>query len=168
VAEAFFLPNYIQHSAHIPPGREGLLDLVESLPPTHQREIGAMVAEGDLVMAHGRLWGYGDGRPNRVVEDVVRIADGLLAEHWDVIEDEASRRASRSGLRSFWRQLFRGPAPPHAVLTPNAATAPGREREPTTPTTLPRVRASFHADATADLRSDAWRITEWERKAIGP
>jgi predicted SnoaL-like aldol condensation-catalyzing enzyme len=54
-----------------------------------------------LVVAHGRLWGYGDGRPNRIVVDIVRIADGLLAEHWDVIEDEASRGASRSGLPSF-------------------------------------------------------------------
>ena len=101
VAETFFSPNYIQHSAHIPPGREGLVELVKSLPSSHQREMGAMVAEGDLVMAHGRLWGYGDGHPNRIVVDIVRIADGLLAEHWDVIEDEASRGASRSGLPSF-------------------------------------------------------------------
>jgi len=101
VAEAFFSPGYIQHSAHIPPGRKGLFELVKSLPSTHQREMGAMVAEGDLVVAHGRLWGYGDARPNRIVVDIVRIADGLLAEHWDVIEDEASRRASRSGLPSF-------------------------------------------------------------------
>jgi predicted SnoaL-like aldol condensation-catalyzing enzyme len=101
VAEAFFAPNYIQHSAHIPPGREGLFELVRSLPSTHQREMGAMVAEGDLVMAHGRLWGSGGGHPDRVVVDIVRIADGLLAEHWDVIEDEASRGESRSGLPSF-------------------------------------------------------------------
>jgi predicted SnoaL-like aldol condensation-catalyzing enzyme len=100
-AEAFFSPNYIQHSAHIPPGREGLFQLVKSLPPTHQREMGAIVAEGDLVMAHGRLWGYGEGRPDRIVVDIVRIEHGLLAEHWDVIEDEASRGASRSGLPSF-------------------------------------------------------------------
>ena len=65
VAEAFFSPNYIQHSAHIPPGREGLFELVKSLPSTHRREMGAMVADGDLVMAHGRLWGYGDGRSPR-------------------------------------------------------------------------------------------------------
>jgi predicted SnoaL-like aldol condensation-catalyzing enzyme len=101
VAEAFFSPNDIQHSAHIPPGRKGLFELVESLPATHQREMGAIVAEGDLVMAHGRLWGYGDGRPDRIVVDIVRIADGLLAEHWDGIEDEASRGTSRSGLPPF-------------------------------------------------------------------
>jgi predicted SnoaL-like aldol condensation-catalyzing enzyme len=101
VAEAFFSPNYVQHSAHIPPGRDGLLELVKSFPSTHQREMGVIVAEGDFVMAQGRLWGYGDGRPDRIVVDIVRIEHGLLAEHWDVIEDEAPRGASRSGLPSF-------------------------------------------------------------------
>src|SRR5271163_4902966 len=38
-AEAFFSPNYVQHSAHIPPGREGLFELVKSFPSTHQREM---------------------------------------------------------------------------------------------------------------------------------
>jgi predicted SnoaL-like aldol condensation-catalyzing enzyme len=101
VAEAFFSPNYVQHSAHIPPGREGLLELVKSFPSTHQREMGVIVAEGEFVMAQGRLWGYGDGRTDRIVVDIVRIEHGLLAEHWDVIEDEASRGASRSGRPSF-------------------------------------------------------------------
>ncbi len=29
-AERFWSPNYIQHSAHIPPGREGLFNLIRS------------------------------------------------------------------------------------------------------------------------------------------
>jgi predicted SnoaL-like aldol condensation-catalyzing enzyme len=33
-AERFWSPQYIQHSAHIPPGREGLFNLVKSMPPT--------------------------------------------------------------------------------------------------------------------------------------
>jgi predicted SnoaL-like aldol condensation-catalyzing enzyme len=31
-AERFWSPDYIQHSAHIPPGREGLFDLIRSIP----------------------------------------------------------------------------------------------------------------------------------------
>ncbi len=31
-AERFWSPNYIQHSAHIEPGREGLFNLIKSLP----------------------------------------------------------------------------------------------------------------------------------------
>ncbi|MFZ1006576.1 MAG: hypothetical protein WAN65_07055 [Candidatus Sulfotelmatobacter sp.] len=33
-AERFRSPDYIQHSAHIAPGREGLFNLIKSLPPT--------------------------------------------------------------------------------------------------------------------------------------
>jgi len=33
-AEKFSSPHYIQHSAHIAPGREGLFDLIKSLPST--------------------------------------------------------------------------------------------------------------------------------------
>jgi predicted SnoaL-like aldol condensation-catalyzing enzyme len=100
-AEGLWSPNYIQHSAHIPPGRVGLFALVASFPASHKREMGAMVAEGDLVMAHGRLWGYARGQPSRIVVDIVRVEDGVLAEHWDVIEDEPRRAGSRSGLPAF-------------------------------------------------------------------
>ncbi len=32
--ERYWSPGYIQHSAHIAPGRDGLFNLVRSLPPT--------------------------------------------------------------------------------------------------------------------------------------
>jgi len=57
-AERFWSPNYIQHSAHIAPGREGLFDLIKSIPPTLQYEPGTIVAEGDLVIVHGRFSGF--------------------------------------------------------------------------------------------------------------
>jgi predicted SnoaL-like aldol condensation-catalyzing enzyme len=37
-AERYWSPKYIQHSAHIPPGRDGLFNLVKSLPPTLKYE----------------------------------------------------------------------------------------------------------------------------------
>lgn len=99
-AERFWSPNYIQHSAHIEPGREGLFDLIKSLPPTLKYEPGTIVAEGDYVIVHGRFSGF--GQPvNRIAADIVRIEDGVLAEHWDVIQDEASRQESKSGLPMF-------------------------------------------------------------------
>src|SRR5690348_1863375 len=45
-AKHFWSPNYAQHSAHIPPGRDGLFDLVRSLPPTLKYEHDLIVAEG--------------------------------------------------------------------------------------------------------------------------
>jgi predicted SnoaL-like aldol condensation-catalyzing enzyme len=99
-AEKFWSPNYIQHSAHIGPGREGLFELVKAAPDTLHYENGLIVAEGDYVLLHGRFSGI--GLPvNWVVVDIVRIEDGKLAEHWDVIQDEASRASSKSGLPMF-------------------------------------------------------------------
>jgi predicted SnoaL-like aldol condensation-catalyzing enzyme len=43
-AEKFWSPHYIQHSAHIEPGREGLFKLIESLPATLRYEAGLVVA----------------------------------------------------------------------------------------------------------------------------
>jgi predicted SnoaL-like aldol condensation-catalyzing enzyme len=99
-AEAFWSPNYLQHSAHIPPGREGLFNLIKSLPPSFKYEPGMIVADGDLVMLHGRFSGF--GQPTAwIVVDIVRITDGILTEHWDVIQDEASQETSKSGLPMF-------------------------------------------------------------------
>ncbi len=101
-AERFWSPHYIQHSAHIAPGREGLFDLIKSIPPTLRYESGTVVAEGDFVILHGRYSGH--GLPlNWIVADIVRIKDGVLVEHWDVIQDEATQEQSKSGQPMFGR-----------------------------------------------------------------
>jgi predicted SnoaL-like aldol condensation-catalyzing enzyme len=99
-AERFWSPNYIQHSAHIAPGREGLFNLIKSLPPTLTYEPGTIVAEGDFVMVHGRFSGFGQPA-NWIAADILRIKDGILVEHWDVIQDEATEQQSKSGLPIF-------------------------------------------------------------------
>jgi hypothetical protein len=58
-AECFWSPNYIQHSAHIPPGREGLFALVKGTPDSLHYENGLTVANGDYVLLHGRFSGIG-------------------------------------------------------------------------------------------------------------
>jgi predicted SnoaL-like aldol condensation-catalyzing enzyme len=99
-AERFWSPNYIQHSAHIAPGREGLFALVRSCPETLRYENQLIVAEGAYVIAHGRFTGM--GRPAAwIAADVVRFEDGLLKEHWDVLQDEATKAESVSGLPMF-------------------------------------------------------------------
>jgi predicted SnoaL-like aldol condensation-catalyzing enzyme len=99
-AERFWSPNYIQHSAHIAPGRAGLFNLVRNLPPSLKYEHGVIVADGDHVMVHGRFSGL--GTPTAwIVVDIVRIENGVLAEHWDVIQDEATREQSKSGQPMF-------------------------------------------------------------------
>ena len=99
-AERFWSPHYIQHSAHIEPGREGLFNLIKSIPPTLKYEPGTIVAEGDYVIVHGRFSGF--GQPvNWIAADVLRIENGILVEHWDVIQDEATKEQSKSGDPMF-------------------------------------------------------------------
>src|SRR5215831_4730711 len=98
-AEKYWSPDYIQHSAHIERGREGLFNLVKSLPPALKYEPGTIVADGDFVIVHGRFSGF---QPvNWIAADILRIEDGILVEHWDVIQDEATKEQSKSGLPMF-------------------------------------------------------------------
>src|SRR5712671_3211115 len=99
-AAHYWSPTYIQHSAHIAPGRDGLFDLIRSLPASLHYEAGVILADKHFVIVHGRFSGH--GRPRSwIAADIVRIADGLLAEHWDVLQDEASQAESKSGLPMF-------------------------------------------------------------------
>jgi predicted SnoaL-like aldol condensation-catalyzing enzyme len=99
-AERFWSDRYIQHSAHIAPGRDGLFSLVRTLPNMSHYENQLIVAEGDYVIAHGRF--SGNGRPAAwIAADIVRIADGKLVEHWDILQDEATKAESVSGLPMF-------------------------------------------------------------------
>jgi predicted SnoaL-like aldol condensation-catalyzing enzyme len=99
-AERYWSPKYIQHSAHIAPGRDGLFNLIKSLPATLKYESGTIVADGDFVIVHGRFSGF--GLPvNWIAADIVRMKDGILVEHWDVIQDEATKDQSISGLPMF-------------------------------------------------------------------
>jgi predicted SnoaL-like aldol condensation-catalyzing enzyme len=99
-AERFWSSDYIQHSAHIAPGRAGLFDLVRAAPDTLRYENQLIVAEGDYVIAHGRF--SGNGRSAAwIAADILRIENGRLVEHWDVLQDEATEAESLSGLPMF-------------------------------------------------------------------
>ena len=100
-AERYWSDRYIQHSAHIAPGRNGLFNLIRTLPDALKYENQLIVAEGDYVIAHGRFSGIG-WPAAWVSADIVRIEDGKLAEH-------CRRNSSRSGVA--------GPEP-HGPLPP--------------------------------------------------
>ena len=99
-AQRFWSPSYVQHSAHIPPGRDGLFEFVKALPADLRYENAVIVADGNNVVAHGRF--SSTGLPaNMIAADIIRMEGGLLAEHWDVIQDEATAAESKSGLPMF-------------------------------------------------------------------
>ena len=99
-AERFWSSKYIQHSAHIAPGRDGLFNLIKSVPPTLKYEPGVIVAEGDFVIIHGRFSGIGLPA-NWIAADIICMKDGALVEHRDVIQDEATQAQSKSGNPMF-------------------------------------------------------------------
>jgi predicted SnoaL-like aldol condensation-catalyzing enzyme len=98
-AQRYWSPSYLQHSAHIAPGRGGLFDLTKSMPPSLKYEPGMIIAEDNLVIVHGRFSGF--GAVNWIAADILRIEDGVLVEHWDVIQDEATQEQSKSRLPMF-------------------------------------------------------------------
>lgn len=94
-AERYWSPNYIQHSAHIAPGGEGLFNLVKTLPLTLKYEPGTVVAEGDFVIIRGRY--SGAQQRNWIVADILRIKDGIFVKHWDVIQG----RSDQGGIEKW-------------------------------------------------------------------
>ena len=58
-----------------------------------------MMAEGDYVMIHSR-YSHPDGSA-MVVVDIMRIKEGVLEEHWDVIQPEGTKEESKSKLPMF-------------------------------------------------------------------
>ena len=99
-AERFWSPHYIQHSAYIEPGRDGLFNFVKAAPPSLKYEHGVILAEGDYVIVHSRISNIGLPA-NWITADIVRLKNGIIVEHWDVIQDEATREQSKSGLPMF-------------------------------------------------------------------
>ena len=62
------------------------------------------MAEDDLVIVHGRFSHF--GLPvNWIAADILRIKDGILVEHWDVIQDEATQEQSKSGAPMFGKNF---------------------------------------------------------------
>ena len=52
------------------------------------------------MIVHGRFSGFG-APVNWIAADIVRLQVGILVEHWDVIQDEATQEQSKSGLPMF-------------------------------------------------------------------
>lgn len=98
VLDRLFSANYQQHNPQIPNGTAAIKALLGKLPPDFKYEPGLVVAEGDYVVIHGRYLGWGP-KP-MVAVDIFRVADGKIAEHWDVMQEEvpASQTASNNSM----------------------------------------------------------------------
>jgi predicted SnoaL-like aldol condensation-catalyzing enzyme len=100
VAEQYWSPSLILHSAHIAPGRDGLFEFVKAAPATLRYEPGLIVANEDYVIVHGRISGNGRTK-NWIIASILRIEDRRVAEQWEIVQDEASQVESKSGHPMF-------------------------------------------------------------------
>ncbi|WP_448072845.1 nuclear transport factor 2 family protein [Georgenia yuyongxinii] len=92
VVDRYVGADYIQHTAEVPDGREGLRSLVAEVPEDSSFEIHRIFEDGDLVASHGTFRGLG---PHDVVAfDIHRMRDGKAVEHWSVEQPLVARTAS--------------------------------------------------------------------------
>jgi predicted SnoaL-like aldol condensation-catalyzing enzyme len=99
VVDRYFAADYVQHNPSIPNGPQAIANLIPTLKEDLSYEVGMVVAEGDLVMVHGRYVGWGP-KP-LVAVDIFRLRDGKVVEHWDVMQEEVPASATASGNPMF-------------------------------------------------------------------
>jgi predicted SnoaL-like aldol condensation-catalyzing enzyme len=99
VLDRLFSPDYRQHNSQIPNGTAAIKAVMTHLAKDFKYEPGFVAAEGDLVMVHGRYTGWGP-KPMLAV-DIFRVADGKVAEHWDVMQEEVPAAQSANGNSMF-------------------------------------------------------------------
>jgi predicted SnoaL-like aldol condensation-catalyzing enzyme len=85
----FIAPGYIQHNPMVEPGVASLkafLDMIRAETPETVHDVKRAFVDGDHVIVHYhvRRWPADTGW---AVIDIFRVEDGLIAEHWDVIQD---------------------------------------------------------------------------------
>jgi predicted SnoaL-like aldol condensation-catalyzing enzyme len=99
VVDRYFSADYVQHNPAIPNGPRAIASLIPTLKEGFSYQVGMVVAEGDLVMVHGRYVGWGP-KP-LVAVDIFKVKDGKVVEHWDVMQEEVSASATASGNPMF-------------------------------------------------------------------
>ena len=87
--DRFIAPGYIQHNQSVEPGREALkafLDLIREQTPQAVHDVKRAFVDGDHVIVHYHVRRWPDDMGWAVI-DIFRLEDGLIAEHWDVMQD---------------------------------------------------------------------------------
>ncbi len=99
VLDRLFSGDYRQHNPLIPNGPAAIKALLGNLSPDFKYEPGLVMADGDYVSIHGRYVGWGP-KP-MIAVDIFRVANGKIAEHWDVMQEEVLAAQSANGNSMF-------------------------------------------------------------------
>ena len=104
--DSYMRDDYIQHNPHVSPRKDGFKQffmIVFKAIPDYKHTILKIVAEGNIVMVYHTTSGTHTGgellgkvatgnKLNYDVVDIFRIQDGMIAEHWDVVNTFALYR----------------------------------------------------------------------------
>jgi predicted SnoaL-like aldol condensation-catalyzing enzyme len=85
----YIRPDYIQHSTLAEPGVQALKDWLDARradSPDAKQTIHRSFADGDHVIVHVHVSRW-PGDPGFAVVDMFRMQDGMIAEHWDVLQE---------------------------------------------------------------------------------
>src|SRR5262249_12056831 len=103
VVDRLFSDDYRQHNPRVPNGPAAVKAVMAKLPGDLKYEPGLVMAEGDYVCIHGRYTGL---RPKPIIAvDIFRVANGKIAEHWDVLQEEVPASESANGNSMFTETL---------------------------------------------------------------
>ena len=89
--DSIIADDYIQHNPMVKTGKAGILEAIAYLkqmprPENPKSPIVRSFAEGDFVVLHLNV---NMGPSSRAVIDLFRIENGIMVEHWDVMENNA-------------------------------------------------------------------------------
>jgi predicted SnoaL-like aldol condensation-catalyzing enzyme len=97
--DALFDPGYIQHNPGAATGSQGLKEMLDRARvkyPKCEHRVKRMLADGDLVAAHVHVI-FQPGDDGFAVVDIFRIAKGMIAEHWDVMQPITANSKNNNG-----------------------------------------------------------------------
>ena len=87
--DKYIAPGYIQHSQLADTGPQALkdfLDFIVKENPHASHSLKRSFVDGDHVILHYHVVRF-PGDPGFAVVDIFRIENGMIAEHWDVLQD---------------------------------------------------------------------------------
>jgi predicted SnoaL-like aldol condensation-catalyzing enzyme len=100
VADRYIRPDYIQHNPNAADGTEPLKEFVRNATaqsPDLQYNVARVLAEGDMVLVHGNVVNQPGTRGIALV-DMFRIQDGMIAEHWDILQNVPETTANGNDM----------------------------------------------------------------------
>lgn len=92
--------DYIQHNPMIADGKAGAVAFFKDLIgqyPTQRAHVARCVAEGDMVWVHAHLVRY-PGDLGIALVDIFRLKDGIVVEHWDVMQPVPENSANNNTM----------------------------------------------------------------------